>query len=248
MSYNIKPKMVLFDVGGTLFDDGRCIPLDGLAHLRLLAENPDATDDITLAGLWDSYMEEALGGKPQAKSGINLDLPLSAPIKYVTMRTGLHISLSMAEQEEIFDRYNSARVVMDSISELFCTLKKLGIRAAVISNNAMSGDSLQLAIKHWIPEADMEFCLTSADLLLPKPDKTLFECAAAYAQLDPADCWYCGDSKVPDVDGSSGAGMTPVLIDTKSSIAKEMRADGINGTYLAINHWNVLTKLLNELE
>ncbi|MBR6531600.1 MAG: HAD family hydrolase [Clostridia bacterium] len=248
MSYNIKPKMVLFDVGGTLFDDGRCIPLDGLAHLRLLAENPDATDDITLAGLWDSYMEEALGGKPQAKSGINLDLPLSAPIKYVTMRTGLRFNISMAEQEEIFDRYNSTRKVMDGLTELLSNLKKLCIRAAVISNNAMSGDSLQLAIKHWIPEADMEFCLTSADLLLPKPDKTLFECAAAYAQLDPADCWYCGDGKVPDVDGSSGAGMTPVLIDTSLPEEQQMRTDCINGAYLAINHWNVLTKLLNELE
>ena len=118
---------------------------------------------------------------------------------------------------------------------------------AVISNNAMSGKSLALAIKRWIPEAKPEFCLTSADLLLPKPDKTLFECAAAYADIDPADCWYCGDSKVPDVDGSSDAGMTPVLIDTKSPLAREIRTDGKNGEYLTVNHWNVLTEILKEL-
>lgn len=248
MSYTQKPKMILFDVGGTLFDDGKCVPIDGLAQLRLLAENPDATDDKTLAELWDYYTEESLGGKPKAKSGINLDLPLSASIKYITMKTGLRLNLSLVEQEEIFDRYNSARKVIDGIEELLCITKKLGIRTAVISNNAMSGESLHLAIKHWIPEADMEFCLTSADLLLPKPDKALFECAAAFAGVSPENCWYCGDTKVPDVDGSSGAGMTPVLIDTKSTIAKEMRSDCSNGEYLTINHWDVLTNLLNKIE
>jgi FMN phosphatase YigB (HAD superfamily) len=247
MSYTTKPKMILFDVGGTLFDDGKFVAKDGLSALRKAAENPEVTDDETLRRLWDDYTAEALGGKPKAKSGINLDLPLSASIKYITMKTGLRLNLSLAEQEEIFDRYNSTRKVIDGIEELLCTTKKLGIRTAVISNNAMSGESLHLAIKHWIPEADMEFCLTSADLLLPKPDKTLFECAAAYADVDPADCWYCGDSRVPDVDGAKNGGMTPVLIDTKSPLVRKIRADGKNGEYLTVNHWSVLTEILKEL-
>ncbi|MBQ8575481.1 MAG: HAD family hydrolase [Clostridia bacterium] len=247
MTYNKKPKMILFDVGGTLFDDGRCIPINGLSALRNAAENPGVTDDETLAELWDGYMEETLGGKPKAKSGINLDFLLSAPIKFVTMRTGLRFNIPMAEQEEIFDRYNSTRTVIDGVPDLLGTLDKLGIRAAVISNNAMSGDSLHLAIKRWIPSEKMEFCLTSADLLLPKPDKTLFECAAAYAHVDPADCWYCGDGRVPDVNGARNGGMTPVLLDTKSEIPAEMRTDGGKGEYLAINHWNVLADLLTKI-
>ena len=245
MPYNKKPKMILFDVGGTLFDDGKFVAKDGLSALRRAAENPSVTDDDTLAALWDCYMQEACGGNPKAKSGINLDFPLSAPIKYVTMKTGLRFNISMAEQEEIFDRFNSSRRVMDGIPELLATLDTLGIRMAVISNNAMSGDSLALAIKRWLPESKAEFCLTSADLLIPKPDRTLFECAAAYAGVDPVDCWYCGDSKVPDVDGSRTAGMTPVLIDTKSEIPLEMRAD--TEEYMTINHWSVLDRLLREM-
>ncbi len=247
MPYNKKPKMILFDVGGTLFDDGKFVAKDGLSALRRAAENPEVTDDDTLAALWDCYMQEACGGNPKAKSGISLDLPLSAPIKYVTMRTGLRFNISMAEQEELFDRFNSTRRVMDGIPELLATLDTLGIRMAVISNNAMSGESLALAIKRWIPEAKPEFCLTSADLLIPKPDKTLFECAAAYAGVAPEDCWYCGDSKVPDVDGARNGGMTPVLIDTKSPLAREIRTDGKNGEYLTVNHWSVLTEILKEL-
>ena len=247
MPYTTKPKMILFDVGGTLFDDGKFVAKDGLSALRKAAENPEVTDDETLRRLWDDYTAEALGGKPKAKSGINLDLPLCASIKFVTMRAGLRFNISMAEQEEIFDRYNSTRKVIDGIPELLGSLDKLGIRAAVISNNAMSGESLALAIKRWIPTEKMEFCLTSADLLIPKPDKTLFECAAAYAGVASEDCWYCGDSKVPDVDGSSDAGMTPVLIDTKSPLAREIRTDGKNGEYLTVNHWSVLTEILKEL-
>jgi putative hydrolase of the HAD superfamily len=163
------------------------------------------------------------------------------------MKTGLRLNLSMAEQEEIFDRYNSTRKVMDGIAELFCTLKQLGIRTAVISNNAMSGESLQLAIKHRIPEADMEFCLTSADLLLPKPDKTLFQCAAAFSGVSPEECWYCGDSIVPDVYGSSSCGMTPVLLDRKTSVPIEFRSDTECGKYLTVNNWNELKKYIGNI-
>lgn len=245
MSYNKKPEMILFDVGGTLFDDGRCIPVDGLAQLRLAAKNPEVTDDETLASLWDEYMNEV--SSLRSKSGIILDMPLSAPIKYVTMRTGLHFEISAPEQEEIFDRFNSTREVIRGIPELMDTIDSLGIRTAVISNNAMSGESLSLAIKRWIPNAKFEFYLTSADILLTKPCKDIFSVAAGYAHLDTSDCWYCGDGRIPDVDGAKNSGMTPVLLDLKSSVPFEMRTDSESGEYLAINHWNVLNEYLRKL-
>lgn len=240
--YNKKPEMILFDVGGTLFDDSRCIPIDGLSKLRLAAENPDITDDVTLARLWEEYMNEVSGLK--SKSGVILDMPLSATIKYVSMLTGLRFNISIAEQEEIFDRYNSERAVIDGVPELLAEIEALGIRTAVISNNAMSGESLSLAIKRWIPTAKMEFCLTSADLLLTKPDKSLFLAAAAFAGVDPSSCWYCGDGRIPDVDGAKNGGMLPVLLDRKSDKPFEKRADGGRGEYLVVNHWDELKKQL----
>lgn len=245
MSYGKKPKMILFDVGGTLFNDGRCNPADGFSKLISAAKNPDITDADSLASLWDRYTEEVCGVK--SKSGITLDAPLSAVIKYASMTSGLHFDISMAEQEEIFDRFNSTRTVIDGVPELLAELDALGIRTAVISNNMMSGESLTLAIKHWIPSANFEFCLTSADLLFTKPSKNIFSAAAGYAHLDPADCWYCGDGRIPDVDGAKNSGMTPVLLDEKSALPYEMRTDGGNGEYLAINHWNVLNELLQKL-
>lgn len=245
MSYDKKPKMILFDVGGTLFNDGSCIPKNGFSALRLLADNPDVTDDDTLARLWDEFMDE-VDINLKSRSGTDLDIPLSAVIRYATMHAGLHFNISMARQEEIFDRYNSTRNVIDGIPELFELLEKRGIRYAVISNNMMSGDSLMLAIKHWIPSAEPEFCLSSADILFKKPVSTIFTAAAGYAGLNPEDCWYCGDTLTADVFGSRSTGMTPVLIDEKSTIPFEMR-EGDGFEYLTVNNWNVLKEHLLSL-
>ena len=240
--YSKKPKMVLFDVGGTLFRGGNFSAEKGFSALLERAKNPEITNAKALTTLWNEYIEEI--GSLNSKSGIHLDVALSAIIKYVTMNAGLHIDLPMAEQEEIFDRFNSDRTIIDYVPELFEALEKMGIRYAIISNNAMSGDSLELAIKHWIPSAKPEFCLTSADLMFTKPSEKIFTAAAKYAHLSLEDCWYCGDSKIPDVDGGQRAGMKPVLIDEKSDVALEFRNDGIKGEYMTVNNWNVLREYL----
>ena len=242
MNYNKKPKMILFDVGGTLFEDGRCNPAQGFEKLRLSALNPDVTTAEKLAEYWDIFLNEVSGFK--SKSSITLDVPLSAVIRYATMHTGLIFDIPMAQQEEIFDRYNSTRKVLDGIPELLDKLDSLGIRTAIISNNMMSGESLSLAVKRWIPNSNFEFCLTSADILFTKPSSDIFACALSYAALEPDECWYCGDSKIPDVYGSSRCGMTPVLIYPKAEMPLEYRSDNECEGYLVINHWNVLTDFL----
>lgn len=246
MSYTKKPKMILFDVGGTLFDDGSCIPAEGLGHLRLAADNPEVTDDKTLAGLWNRAMNE-LDVPRRSRSGYELDIPLSCVLKFATMQAGLRFSISAARQEEIFDRFNSSRELTPGISELLSRLDSAGIRTAVISNNMMSGDGLALSVSHWIPESKMEFCLTSADLLFTKPCPDLFRAAAGFAGLSPADCWYCGDGRVPDVEGAFNSGMTPVLYCPTAPRPSEMRSDAGRGEYLTVSSWSVLGDMISRL-
>ncbi len=246
MEYYKKPKMILFDVGGTLFDDGKFSAADGLEALRNSALNPDATDTDTMAALWNSYAAE-VGSGHKSQSGTMLDFPLSATLRYITMNAGLHFDISMYEQEELFDRFNSARSLVCGITELLEALSSLGIRAAVISNNAMSGESLAFAVKRWIPLSDMEFCLTSADILLSKPDANIFSTAVNYAGLKPSNCWYCGDSFTPDVYGAKTAGLTPVLINTKSSLPLQFITDPSLGNYMVVNNWNELAKHIKNI-
>ncbi|MBQ6899135.1 MAG: HAD family hydrolase [Clostridia bacterium] len=236
-----KPSMILFDVGGTLFRDGKCNFRDGLSALRKYALNPDITDDDTLLGFWNDYLEE-LGKSFRTVSGTSPEYPLSAMIKAATMRAGLKFGIDIFSQEEIFDRFNSTREVKEGIPELLALLKEKGIRTAVISNNAMSGESLALAIKRWIPASEIEFCLTSADLLFSKPHASLFVTAAKYAGLDLSECWYCGDSMLPDIIGSGEAGMSPVLI-------YEGAEEPVTCTegYMMINGWSALTQYISEM-
>lgn len=246
MNYDKKPKLVIFDVGGTLFDDGKCIPVQGLSALRNASLNPEVTDDEVLAKLWDEYTNEVTSGL-RSRGGITLDAPLSGAIRYVTMKAGLRFNISMAEQEEIFDRYNSTRTVIEGVPELMDTLRKLGIRTGVISNNAMSSDGLLLALKRWIPSWEPELCLTSADILLTKPHRSLFDCVSSYSGVSPEECWYCGDGRIPDVDGAVNGGMNPVLLNVKSEAELEYGTDHINGRYLIVNNWNALREYILNL-
>ena len=245
MQYMKKPEMIFFDVGGTLFDDGKCDPVAGFEKLRLVALNPEVTCAENLASSWDEYLGEI--GSIKSKSNINLDIPLSAVIKYATMQSGLMFDISMAKQEEIFDRFNSSRAIIEGVPKLLAELSLSGIRTAVISNNMMSGESLALAINRWIPENKFEFCLTSADLLFTKPSEKIFSVAAGRAHISSETCWYCGDGRIPDVDGAKNACMAPVLLDSKSELLFEFREDGGRGRYLAVNSWNALMQYLSEL-
>ena len=245
MLYDKKPKMILFDVGGTLFADGKCNPADGFENLRHYAINPDVTCGEKLAEYWDEFLKEVSGIK--SESGLNLDFPLSSVIRYASMNTGLNFNISMAEQEEIFDRFNSSRTVIEGVTELLEMLDSSGIRTSIISNNMMSGESLSLAIKRWIPSAKFEFCLTSADVLFAKPSKKIFDTALKFAGLEPEECWYCGDGMKPDVYGASSCGILPVLLDFKSSASIEFRSDGICKQFLTVNNWNELKKYIASL-
>lgn len=238
MSYSKRPKMILFDVGGTLFADGKCNAAAGFEKLRGYATNPEVTTAEELAVYWNEFLFEVSGKK--SKSGLTLDIPLSAVIKYAAMNTGLDFDISMAEQEEIFDRYNSSRYVIDGVPELLEKLDSLGIRTAVISNNMMSGESLALAIKRWIPSSEFEFCLTSADILFAKPSSNIFTAALKYAGLNAEDCWYCGDGIKPDVYGASACGIKPVLLDVNASEPLEFCGDSVCEKYMRVNNWNAL--------
>ena len=110
----------------------------------------------------------------------------------------------------------------------------------------MSGDGLSLSLKRWIPNHCFEFVLTSADILYCKPNTDIFLAALGYAGLNASDCWYCGDSFVPDIIGSSGIGMTPVLINTKSETEFEINQNDGN-KYISVNNWYALKNYISKL-
>ena len=99
---------------------------------------------------------------------------------------------------------------MPGADSLIRYLNETGIRTGVISNNGWSGEALKERLDRLLPENRFEFVLSSADYMIRKPDRRLFEIALLKADLPPEKVWFCGDSYEKDVVGAHTAGIFPV--------------------------------------
>lgn len=230
-----KPKLVLFDFGGTLIEDGEFQLYDGADALRLAADNPETTTTQTMCDLWRS-MEQRLICREKTEAGFVLEVQLSAILRNIFALTGLRYSISLAECEIIFDRFNSERNPTPHMVQLLEELDANGIRAAVISNTVLSGEAMATAINDQLPNNKMEFILTSADYLFCKPASDMFAAAAKMAGVEPKECWYLGDSFGPDVEGGHSVGMLPILYKNEIKTPFE-RKERDGKAYYVVNSW-----------
>ncbi len=235
-----KPKLVLFDFGGTLIIDSPFSANDGLDALRLAADNPEVTTTGYMCELWQT-IDSRVSQRGRSEAGYTLEIQLSGILRNIFALTGLRYSISLTECEIIFDRFNATRTATPHMAELLKTLNSAGIKTAVISNTVLSGEAMAIAIKEQLPESKMEFILTSADYLFCKPAPDMFLAAGKKAGVEPGECWYCGDSLTADVGGAHNSGILPVLYDSKSDILFECKEH--NGKeYYTMNSWAELIK------
>lgn len=117
------------------------------------------------------------------------------------------------------------------------------IRTCVVSNLSFCGRTLERRIRKAIPEADFAFVISSCDYLFRKPSRHIFEAALARAGVSADRVWFCGDQLVPDIQGSSAVGITPVWYKGNLLYDRECRlTDGIE-----IDSWSELTGLIQSL-
>jgi len=237
-----KPKLVLFDFGGTLMIDGEFSLHSGMEKLRLAAENPDAATTEAMCGMFRE-MKNFADKINTNDSNCIMETPLSSIFRNIFACSGLRYAISLTECEILFDRSNSTRTAAPYIAELLTALHDAGIRTGVISNTVLSGEAMAAAVSEHIPNAGMEFIITSADYIFCKPSPYMFLAAAKTAGVEPGECWYCGDGLIPDVGGAHNSGMLPVLYDRKAVIPFECGECG-GKEYYIINSWTELIKRL----
>jgi len=242
------PKLVLFDFGGTLAEDGE---LDIAAGIEAVLREVGVKDydKALLTRLWkEMHME--IENRDSTPKGYHLETPLSAIFRNIFTRAGIKIDLPSDRAEYIFDKYNSSRRKTPYIEDLLEALYEKGIRTAVISNIVMTGASLRMAIDELLPENKFEFVITSADYLFMKPAPDMFEAAAKLAGVSPGDCWYLGDTLRADVRGSSPVGMTAVRYCFESEKDfEELTTVGYDGKeykYYQVNSWKVLEQKVRQ--
>jgi putative hydrolase of the HAD superfamily len=102
-------------------------------------------------------------------------------------------------------------------------LRARGLRLAIVSNMPWGAPRApweeevgRLGLLPRIPTF-----LTCRDVGWRKPDRRIFDLAAARVGVPAAECLFVGDEPVWDYDGAAGAGMQPVLIDPAGRHAGE---------------------------
>ena len=84
---------------------------------------------------------------------------------------------------------------------------------------------------------------SSCDYLFRKPSRHIFEVALSKAGVSPDKVWFCGDQIVPDVQGSSALGMTPVWY--KGNLRYDSECELTEG--IEIYSWSELIDVLKSL-
>lgn len=102
--------------------------------------------------------------------------------------------------------------VLPGTVEALKALREMGLKLGVLSNTFVHRNSLE---RHMQQEGLLEFFdkrMYSYEFPWRKPDVRIFKAAAQKMNIDPEHIIYVGDHLVNDVQGSSAAGMLPVLL------------------------------------
>ncbi len=241
-----RPKMILFDYGHTLLYEPDWNSERGdRALLSYAVKNPNnrGVEDIR------KEVREVFGLIDRVKEEMDVDIPCTVGDRLVYDHLGIEFSLSPLEQEIVFWTAACPGAVMPGAAEMLEELCSMGIRTGVVSNNGWSGAALLDRLNRLLPHHSFEFALSSADYMIRKPDRRLFEIALIKADLKPESVWFCGDHFEKDVVGARGAGLFPVWYEDDSvgrSPTNPKTEREPDFPCLHIREWRQMTDLLRE--
>lgn len=244
-----KPEMIIFDNGHTLlYEPDWNSERGNRALFKHIAKNPNgvAVEEYSKMCL------EVFGKIEDIRKTHNCDIPARAGNKIIDDLLNIEFYLTPLERETVFWTAASNGAVMPFADEMLAHLNENGIRTAVISNLAWSGDALAERFERLLPNNKFEFVITSSDYMYRKPSRVLFDIALNKAGLSADKVWYCGNSITADVEGAHGAGIFPVLYEgeTPGDINPHSgQNDGIkvDFEYLHIRDWRELIDILEKI-
>lgn len=239
----IKPKMILFDYGGTLmYEPDFCPSAGNTAIYPYIIENPH---NISLQEFSDYLLN--LFDEIRALRGELIEIHEHTFLRHVLEHFNMKLSVSIEDAEWIMWNGLSKGCMTPGADQMLASLREKGIRTGIISNLCWSGDALTKRLKENFPEHQFEFIMTSSEYIFRKPEKHIFDLAVRKSGCSADEIWYCGNDVEVDVLGAYGAGMFPVWYDDRSVPSKFYeKNDGfsIGFPHLRINSWNELIQYI----
>ena len=233
-----KPAFIMFDYGQTLINEGS---YDGAAGFAGAGEH----DAVKLQAEEEKINAELGRFNPTTRHKRLIETPEESVNRYLFSLFGIEFPSGTDLRDLEFEFWEAANPYepCEGIGELLSFLKMENIRTCVVSNLSFCGRTLERRIRKAIPEADFAFVISSCDYLFRKPSRHIFEAALARAGVSADRVWFCGDQLVPDIQGSSAVGITPVWYKGNLLYDRECRlTDGIE-----IDSWSELTGLIQSL-
>ena len=204
------PEIIFFDIGHTLtYSPEKCMENGFAALWEHRSGNSGCTYEELLG-----RAEKIFHDVDIVADSFDYDIPFAASLKLLFDSAGVVLDIPPKDREKVF--LNAARPVvpMPGAVEMISFLRQRGIRRAVITNNRFSEGALLRQLTEIFGEGAFEFVISSADYMVRKPDKRLFEAALHRAGISPEAAWHCGDVANADVMGAHYMGIFPVLYET----------------------------------
>jgi HAD superfamily hydrolase (TIGR01509 family) len=210
------PEAILFDLDGTLIDT---VETRIQAWLEVFAEEGIPTSHDAFAPLM-GLDGRRLAREVAAAAGRPID---DATAEAIDRRCG-----------EIYDRRNTSPRPLPGVRELAAAIEARGIRWSI----ATSSRKEQVAASVHALGLDREPMITDASHVEhAKPEPDLLIRAAEDLDVEPAACWYVGDS-LWDMQAAVAARMTPIAVTAGSAFdepaLREAGAAVVVGTLLDI--------------
>lgn len=238
-----KPKMILFDYGGTLMYEPDFDPANGnKAIYPYINENPYHVSLEEFSSYLLRFFDEI-----RALRGELIEIHEHTFLRNVLEHFDMKLSVSIEEAEWIVWNGISKGAPTPDAAEMLAALQKAGIRTGVISNLCWSGKSLTRRLTETFPEHRFDFIMTSSDYIFRKPDYHIFDMAVRKSKLTKEEIWYCGNDIAVDLVGANGAGLFPVFYDDRSvpgTIHEKNDGTQIEFDYLKIESWQDLINAL----
>jgi putative hydrolase of the HAD superfamily len=192
---HVRPKAVLFDLDGTLFDrDASFLELVRDQYDCFAAELERIPREVFV-----SRLVEMDGHGYVDRHAVYRDLARELCLPETTgERLAIHFRDAYASYSRCFPEVPSA----------LAALRASGMKLGIITNGSTSMQEQK--IRHLGLAGLMDEVLISEREKLRKPDRKIFERALERLRVVPAEAWYVGDQPLVDVQGAFEAGLTPV--------------------------------------
>jgi putative hydrolase of the HAD superfamily len=207
-----RPKAILLDYGGTLVEELGYDPLAGaeLMLSRAVVRPPVVSIDAVVQRA-NRVTREVASRRAQT----HIETPWPALTRLIYDYFGVEFDDALPALELDFWKAAVATRAMPGAADALDVFHRHGILTAVVSNSSFGPDVIHYELdRHGLAE-HLSFVIASAEYAVRKPERLLFEVAAARIGAPAADIWFVGDSLEADIAGAREAGMKAIWLTSR---------------------------------